>query len=1198
MPGSSLPAASEFPRRVREIRRALGFSQSRFADELSVTLLTVHRWETGKALPHRASLRRLEELETRVSETATSPARPVHVGPPPFDLAGDPEAISAFAEALCLTHGHEFNPAFAIETARIHPLPHQRIAVYERMLVQDPLRFLLADDAGAGKTIMTGLLVRELLSRARIRRVLIIPPAGLVGNWERELRTLFRLRFRIYDRRRDGTTNPFVGDAGDRLIVSVDTLRGDTAFAALREPDVEPYDLVVFDEAHKLSVNQDKDGVDKTKRYRLAEALAGRPDPGGRFGGLGWSARHLLLLTATPHMGRDLPYHYLWRLLEPQAFSTEEAVRRLPKAARARHFLRRTKEGMVAYDGEPLYLPRHCDTLSYDLSGGPYGERDLYERTTAYLREFYGRALSNRPAVELALSVFQRRLASSTWALLRSFERRIEKLHQIVRDIESGETDLVALQRQQSRGKRQDFFDAHGADEETGANGREENEVYEDEVLGALAVVAKEDLEGEIRVLEDLRDRARRLHDAGDESKFAQLRQVLDDPAHAGEKWIVFSEHRDTVNYLIRRLEGLGYSGRVAQIHGGMDWPEREEQVARFHDEEGARFLIATDAAGEGINLQFCHLMVNYDIPWNPARLEQRMGRIHRYGQLHEVRIVNLISKDTREGRVLGVLLEKLDAIREELASDKVFDVIGRLFENRSLSEYMRSLLTADDERDAVASVTERASVDRVRQVRAKETAAYGASGEVAARLPAMNSEVERERYLRLLPAHVHRFVEKSAPLLGLEARGDLDGFFWLAPRRPGALDPLLPALDSLPAEDRERLSVRRPGDGAPGVWLHPGEPVFDALAEAVRERFSRDAERGAIFTDPRAERPYFFHLGLLSVEEEVPPRAPDRNAAPGGLFPERSPKQTLKRRLRERRLVGLRQDEDGTLVEEPVERMLLLHGARGAAPGAIPLASRSIAMRVEAARQAEALAVRLSERRREHARRDAEGRRRSLATGFDLRAAELARRRRTLREKAEPDPEELDALRREQAALGNERTRALRELAEAPERIHPGATRLLAHALVIPAPDSADVERYDEGVEEMAVRITSEWERDHGGHLQDVSKPAKARAAGLPDWPGFDLFSIRPDGVTRSIEVKGRAGKSGIHIEENEWKQASHLGDSYWLYVVLDCATSRPTLLRIQNPVRHLLASRRSSAAFSISAAALRDAAEPDETA
>jgi superfamily II DNA or RNA helicase/DNA-binding XRE family transcriptional regulator len=1187
-------ATNRFGCRVRQLRKALGHSQSRFADELGVTLLTVHRWETGKAVPHRASLRRLAELEERVA-AAAAPARSVDLGPPPFDFAGDPDAISAFAEALCLSHGHEFNPAFAIETARIDPLPHQRIAVYERMLAQDPLRFLLADDAGAGKTIMTGLLVRELLSRERVRRVLIVPPAGLVGNWERELRTLFRLRFGIYDRRPDGAANPFLGSGGDRLIVSVDTLRGDGAFAALSDPEALPYDLVVLDEAHKLSVQQDKDGVDKTKRYRLAEALAGCAAPGSRFGGLGWSARHLLLLTATPHMGRDLPYHYLWRLLDPQAFATGEAVRRLPESVRTRHFLRRTKEEMVAFDGKPLYLPRHCDTLSYDLSAG---ERDLYDRTTAYLREFYGRVLSNRPAVELALSVFQRRLVSSNWALLRSFERRIGKLRQFVRDLESGETDVEALQRRQSRRKGRDVFETRGADEEAGRNGREENEIAEEELLGALAVVAKEDLEREIGVLEDLRDRARRLHDAGEESKFAQLRQVLDDPAHAGEKWIVFSEHRDTVDSLIRRLEGLGYSGRVASIHGGMDWPEREEQVERFRDAEGARFLIATDAAGEGINLQFCHLMVNYDIPWNPARLEQRMGRIHRYRQQHEVRVVNLTSKDTREGRVLGVLLEKLETIRRDLTSDKVFDVIGRLFENRSLRQHLRGTLTEDGERDAVAAVKAAARIERVREVRASETAVYGAPGDVAARLPEMNAEVERERYLRLLPAHVRRFVEKSAPLLGLEARGDLDGFFSLAPLHPGALDPLLPALDSLPAADRERLSVRRLGDGVPGVWLHPGEPVFDALAGAVRERFERDAARGAIFTDPRAERPYFFHLGLVSVEEEVPPRAPDDSAVSGVLFSARSPNETPKRRMRERRLVGLRQEEDGTLGDEPVERMLLLHGARGAAPGAIPLASRSIAMRVDAAWQAEAVAERLSERWREYARRDAAERRRPLAAGFDLRAAELARRRRTFREKAEPDPEELDALRREQAALGEERTRALRQLADSPERLHPGEARLLAHALVIPAPDSAEVERYDEGVEEMAVRIASEWERDHRGHVQDVSKPAKARAAGLPDWPGFDLFSIRPDGERRSIEVKGRAGKGGIQVEENEWKQAFHLGAGYWLYVVLDCATSRPTLLRIQDPFHCFVASRRLSEAFSIPAAALKQAAEPDGTA
>ncbi len=1178
--------------RVRRVRESLGLTQGQLAEQLGVTLLTVHRWEAGKALPHRGSLRRLGELEERVAAATRTPARAVELGPPPLDFAGNPDAISAFAEALCLVHGHEFNPAFAIETARIDPLPHQRIAVYERMLPRDPVRFLLADDAGAGKTIMTGLLVRELLSRQRVRRVLIVPPAGLVGNWERELRTLFKLRFGIYERPRDAASNPFVGPNGDRLIVSVDTLRGDTAFGALRDPAVAPYDLVVFDEAHKLSVHEDRDGVDKRQRYLLAEALSGCAGPRSRFAGLGWSARNLLLLTATPHMGRDLPYYYLWRLLDPRAFATGEAVRRLPSASRARHFLRRTKEEMVNLEGEPLYLPRRCDTLSYDLTRGPGGEHDLYERTTAYLRGFYGRAFSNRPAVELAISVFQRRLTSSTWALLRSFERRIEKLRQTVEDLEAGRADLDTLGRRQARlRKREDFFESRAADDESGKGGREENEEYEEEVLGALAVLAKEDLQQEVAVLEDLRNRARRLFETAEESKFVQFRQVLEDPGHADEKWLVFSEHRDTVDYLIRRLEGLGYSGRVAQIHGGMGWPEREQQVARFRDEEGARFLIATDAAGEGINLQFCHLMVNYDIPWNPARLEQRMGRIHRYGQEHEVRIVNLISKDTREGRVLGVLLEKLDAIRRELSSDKVFDVIGRLFENRSLRDHLRSLLTEEGEEEATAAISTAASTHHVRQIGARETALYGAAGEVAARLDHVKSEVDREEYVRLLPAYVRRFVERSAPLLNLEVRGDLDGFFFLAPLRAGALDPLLPALDALPEADRERLSVRRLRDGVSGGWLHPGEPVFDGLSAAIRDRFGRDALRGAIFTDPRAERPYFFHLGLVSVEEEALSSTTSGDP-PTGLFRDAAPK----RRLLERRLVALRQEEDGSLVEEPVERMLLLHGARGAAPGAVPLAARSLPMRVEAAEQARGVGERLAEEHRERVHRGLPERRRELIAGLDHRASELANRRRELRDRADPDHEEMQQVREEQAALRAERAAALRELAEVPQRIRPGETRLLAHALVIPAPTVADAERYDESVEEMAVRLAVEWERSHLAHIEDVSKPEKARAAGLADWPGFDLLSIRPDGARRHIEVKGRAGRGAVQIEPNEWKQGFQLEEGYWLYVVLDCATPNPRLHRVQDPCARLLASQRSSEAFSVSAKALIAAAESDE--
>ncbi len=1374
-------------------------------------------------------------------------ALPAPSTPPPLDFAGDPAALSAVAEALRLAHGHQFNPAFASETARIDPLPHQRIAVYERMLRQDPLRFLLADDAGAGKTIMTGLYVREMLARGRIRRVLVVPPAGLVGNWERELRTLFRLQFRIVSGADARAGNPFRGTGSDLVIVSLDTLAGGQAFGALREAGVPAYDLVVFDEAHKLAAVTENHRVRKTRRYKLAETLAGggvsvgrgasagrsasvgwgvsagqnvstsrsaSPDRGvsadhtapanrtastnrtasaDRFAGLGWSARHLLLLTATPHMGRDSPWHHLWRLLDPRIFSTGEALRRFPQPERVRHFIRRTKEEMVGLDGRPLYRQRACDTFSYALSPGPEGEQALYDLTTAYLRRVYNRALDNRPAVRLAMSVFQRRLASSTWALLRSFERRIGKLRQTIDDLQSGRMDAAELARRQrglDREYREDFFDIHGAEDEapgtpdtpgardagaggggpaafarrrrgldrkhredffdahgaedgapdtpgtrdagarnagirnasirdtvTGGTGSaagaepadsihagERNESYEDAVLGAVIAVTVEELRHEIKALEDLGARARRLFESGRESKFEKLREVLEDPHHAGEKWLIFSEHRDTVEYLIRRLEGLGFSGRIAQIHGGMAWPEREEQVARFRRPDGARYLVATDAAGEGINLQFCRLMVNYDVPWNPARLEQRMGRIHRYGQQRDVRIVNLIAGGTHEGRVLKVLLEKLEAIRRELRSDKVFDVIGQLFENASLREYMIEALTAEGERRVLERVGSALTGERVRGIGERERRIYGAppgSGEIAERLDGLRDDMERERYLQLLPGYVRRFVEKAAGLLDLEIRGDLDGLFSLAPRRAGALDPLLPALESYPAAARERLCVRRPetvqgprpavsqpypetvrgpagqldpeaaqrpatwlypdatqrptthpypeaaqgsaarpcseaGQGpaaqpdTPCIWLHPGEPVFEALSHRTLTAFGRDARRGAIFTDPRADAPYFFHLAVVSVERE-PESGPDEPGTPdlfGVEAADRTGMDTANRigadaesragsakplrpsgsvgphhrQTIERRLLGLRHGEDSAPAECPVEHLLLLHGAPDVPPGAVPLAGRGDVMRTEAAGFAERQVLdRLVAEHRDAVRAELPERRRRTVIGFDLHAADLAARRAKLsgrragaeRAGAKAD-DALDEIKRDQRLLSAGKERALARLDAAPDRIVPGGVRFLAHALAVPAGDSGEEgERYDARVEEIAVRIALAWERERGGEVRDVSRPELARPAGLPDWPGFDLLSTHPEGEVRHIEVKGRAGRGSIRMETNEWKQACHLGERYWLYVVFDCATPAPRLLRIQDPFDKLLAKSRESSEYTISAKSLVEAAE-----
>ncbi|MDD9873628.1 MAG: helicase-related protein [Deltaproteobacteria bacterium] len=1112
--------------------------------------------------------------------------------PPALDFNGEPAAASAVAEAQRLAHGHLFNPAFASEISRIDPLPHQRIAVYERMMLQQPLRFLLADDAGAGKTIMAGLFMREMLSRDRIRRILVAPPAGLVGNWERELRTLFQLPFQIVtgDSIRNG--NPFAESGSDLVIVSVDTLAREKAFGRLREAG-QPYDLVVFDEAHKLAASRRGTRMQKTQRYLLAEALAGIHSPAeedSALGALGWAARHLLLLTATPHMGRDYPYYCLWRLLNPEVFGSEEAFRQFPVESRARYFIRRTKEEMIGLDGQPLYPPRVCGTFSYDLSPGEAGEQALYEATNRYLRNSYDRAQqSNRPAARLAVGVFQRRLASSTWALLRSFERRIEKLQNNIERLQSGAANSRSLEAEQKEIESkfiEDFFETHGADDdEREGFGGEAHEEYEIAVLGATVAVTIEELQREIAELEKLRNWAKALCDLGDESKFNKLQEVLQNSDFAEEKWLIFTEHRDTADYLVRRLEGLGFAGQVAQIHGGMAWPEREEQVEQFRNPQGARYMIATDAAGEGINLQFCRLMANYDLPWNPARLEQRMGRIHRYGQKHTVHIFNLVAGGTREGQVLKSLLEKLEAIRSQLRSDKVFDVIGRLFENISLSDYMTGALTEEGAQKARAQIEGKLTAEQMNALKERERSLYGKGGEVKASLGAIQRGMAQERYLHLLPGYVRGLVENAAALLGLEIAGDLDGEFAFSAKRRGALDPLQSALQDYSAEEQRRICIRRPEPGAPCIWLHPGEQVFDALCGEVMRRFGREALRGAIFTDPRATAPSLFHLAAATIEWNSGEAA----GAQRELIASTS-------RPLARHLLALRQNEDGELSECAIEHLLLLRPAAHIAPGAIPLAARAASLRGRAAEHAAQMISARAEERREELRAGLPERMRQVKIGLDHRRAELSRRYGKLLQSSDRDESEIARTKQQLNALKEERQRALNRLEAEPARVAPGAPRFFVHALVVPGASAEEAAHYDARVEEIAVRIATAWERERGAVVEDVSRPELARAAGLRDWPGFDLRSRQPQQPSeRLIEVKGRAGEGGVELSENEWSRACNLRGSYWLYVVFDCATPRPRLLRIQDPFRRLLlgASERTRDAVSFSAARLREAAE-----
>ncbi len=363
----------DYPLRVKDLRGRLGLTQAQMAERVGVSFATVNRWENSQSRPGRLAWRGIVDLEAEVRHLTRPAEPPAASATPTLDFGSEPAAVAAVAAATRLAYGHLSNPAFASEISSIDPLPHQRIAVYEHMIGQSPLRFLLADDAGAGKTIMTGLYLREMLVRRLITRVLVAAPAGLVGNWEREMRMLFRLPFRIVRGTDARAGNPFAGPGSDRIVVSIDTLVGERMFGRLREAmesgAARPYDLVVFDEAHKLAAAREQDfRVRKTDRYRLAEALAGLPVDCARWR-LGWSAPNILLLTATPHMGKDFPYYCLWRLLAPDALATFEAFADFPEAQRRRHFIRRTKEEMVHADGRPFYPQRKCDGLEQSCRG-------------------------------------------------------------------------------------------------------------------------------------------------------------------------------------------------------------------------------------------------------------------------------------------------------------------------------------------------------------------------------------------------------------------------------------------------------------------------------------------------------------------------------------------------------------------------------------------------------------------------------------------------------------------------------------------------------------------------------------------------------------------------------------------------------------------------------------------------------------
>jgi hypothetical protein len=731
-----------------------------------------------------------------------------------------------------------------------------------------------------------------------------------------------------------------------------------------------------------------------------------------------------------------------------------------------------------------------------------------------------------------------------------------------------------------------DLFESETADEETALGEREGNEVAEEKLLQGVVAASLLDLQEELDQVKQLRELAKRIDSAGTESKFQRLSEVLVDPKYADEKLIIFTEHRDTLDFLVRRLEGMGYTGQVAQIHGGMHYTEREEQVEKFRhstSQGGARFLVCTDAAGEGINLQFCSIMINYDVPWNPARLEQRMGRIHRYGQkAPQVIILNLVAPKTREGKVLKTLLDKLERIRKELRSDKVFDVIGRLFEGVSIKQYMEMAAVEDRADEALRDLDGKLTKEQVEALVARERTLYGNGGDVAKELPRLRADIDREMYQRLLPGYVRQYFENAAPLIAIDLVGDAGGCFGLRSPSGTDADRLLQVLETYPEPVRSCLSFVRPKEPGDGIWIHPGEPLFETFRALVGERLGDQALRGAVFVDPAAEKPYLFHLALVSVVRDADPAFPELAQADVLACP----------------LVGVKQFEGAQIVVCPVEHLLLLRGGRG-----LPASGQRLAVSAkELLPQASAFVSERVGREMAVARRNAllatlPERESFLQRGFDFQEAELAAARAKQSEKARAGDvgahKELANIKERQRQFMQRRHEALALLRREPELIAAGKVEFLAHALVVPSSDPADREQYDAKTDEVAMALAWAFEEAAGALVKDVHTPELARAAGLANHPGFDLWSVRQDGP-RSIEVKGRAGIGDVEVTAKEWAAACNLASRYWLYVVYDCATPRPRLVRVQDPFALLLA--RAKGSVVIAAKEVLEAATGDE--
>lgn len=771
-----------------------------------------------------------------------------------FDAPG--EDFKLGLEAYRINLAHLFDPMMAVHTSNVEPLPHQISAVYEDMLPRQPLRFVLADDPGAGKTIMAGLLIRELLMRADAKRILVVSPGSLTEQWQDELLEKFGVQFEIFSREKQeqcASGNYF--DEQNLLICRLDQLsRNEEYQEKLKNTE---WDLIIVDEAHKLSANYFGNKVNKTKRFLLGELL-------------GSITRHFLLMTATPHNGKEEDFQIWLSLLDGDRFygKIRESTRNVDVSDMMRRMI---KEELLKFDGTPLFPERLAYSANYELSDA---EAALYAAVTDYVRNEMNRADNldgkRRGTVGFALTQLQRRLASSPEAIYQSLKRRRKRLESRLEEmklvarghrVQNGVAETLGEYAVKKQIELPDNIDE--LDEELSA---EEYELYADQVVDqATAAETIPELEAEILILKDLEHQALSVVQSGNDKKWEELSHLLQDRPEmytAGgnrRKLIIFTEHKDTLNYLVGRICGmLGRPEAVITIHGGVNRDDRRKAQEEFRNNPDVLVLVATDAAGEGVNLQNANLMVNYDLPWNPNRLEQRFGRIHRIGQTEVCHLWNLIAKETREGDVFQKLFDKLEVEKKALGG-KVFDILGEAFENRSLKELLIEAIRYGESPEVQARLNQvidgALDTEHLREILRRN--ALVEQHMSIEDLYAVKEEMEKAEARKLQPYFIRAFFTEAFQNLSGEMR----------PREPGRFE-----VRHVPAAIRERDRVigetRTPVlkkyericfekdlvriHGKPMADLiHPGHPLMQATTDLILSAHRSKLKQGAVLEDP-----------------------------------------------------------------------------------------------------------------------------------------------------------------------------------------------------------------------------------------------------------------------------------------------------------------------------------------------------------